>query len=184
MPDGAVTEEQKAAIVQESRELREEFTHRIHGISSRPSVDDIPRIERRVSELESRLRAMEEAHSRGIPELPAKEVPEEGYRAIRDALLDLYGDKLDPTKSTAVQVIALLKEHRYNCDQAEMPREPIECERCGWKGYHRQTSSHQASAGGRSWTDYLCPKCNHQLDQEYDPDPEWDDGRENDDNAE
>jgi len=38
---------------------------------------------------------------------------------------------------------------------------------CGWSGRQTDCDVHHASAGGRSWTDYLCPECGYEL--KYDP---------------
>lgn len=44
----------------------------------------------------------------GIPKLPKKEVPEVGYRAIYDWVINHLGDELDGEKTTSEVVISLL----------------------------------------------------------------------------
>lgn len=47
-----------------------------------------------------------------IPVLPKKEIPEEGYRAIRDALIDNFGPHLSKSKTTSEQVIEILERSK------------------------------------------------------------------------
>lgn len=111
----------------------------------------------------------------GIPKLPRYEVPAVGYREIRDALINFYGDTIDPERTASEQVIELLREHKQFLEQ-DNGDWSISCA-CGWRGMASQRETHHASAGGRSWTDYLCPGCKRGMGKEYDPDPEWDAGR-------
>lgn len=48
----------------------------------------------------------------GIPTLPKHEVPEVGYRLIRDELINLFGDELDAERSASEQVIERLREFK------------------------------------------------------------------------
>lgn len=135
----------------------EEFKHRIHSIRARPSLDDIPPLERRMVDVEKRLKALEREHDRGIPVLPLREDPESGYRAIRDELTTLYGDKLDPEKSYSVQVIELLRAHA-SCGKPEEDDWEISCS-CGWRGWASERASVHSRVGEQDVIDYLCPSC-------------------------
>ena len=55
----------------------------------------------------------------GIPTLPKKEIPEVGYRLIRDALLDYHGDDLNSEETASDQIIRLLKDHPNSSSRAE-----------------------------------------------------------------
>jgi hypothetical protein len=46
----------------------------------------------------------------GIPNLPKHEVPEVGYKLIRDALIDNFGALIDTERTASDQVIELLQE--------------------------------------------------------------------------
>jgi hypothetical protein len=48
-----------------------------------------------------------------IPNLPKFEYAEDGYRAIRDALINIFGDGVDSDLTTSEQVVSLLTTFRY-----------------------------------------------------------------------
>jgi len=53
----------------------------------------------------------------GIPTLPKKEVPEVGYRIIRDWVIDNLGDELDGEKTTSEIVVEMLKKTKPTIPQ-------------------------------------------------------------------